>query len=131
MQYDCACVPRASLAEVATKHLVICMFHTVGYPTTLEQTPHQCFDREFKLTCHHEYETTSPHVWCMNGIPVEHGSQFVIDDADRSITLLDVDQSRYANKEKFFQCCVERTSGPQICGEYYIFDPLGEMHACG
>ena len=125
-----ACVPRASLAEMATKHLVMCMFHTAGFPASRNQTPHQCFDREFKLTCHHEYETTSPHVWCMNGIPVEHGSQFAIDNADRSITLLDVDQSRYANKETSFQCCVEWTNGPQVCGEYYIFDPLGEIHAC-
>ena len=55
------------------------MSHTAGYPTTRNHTPHQCFDRHFQLTCHHEYETTVPHVWCMDGIPVEHdGREFAI-----------------------------------------------------
>ena len=90
----------------------------------------QCFGHPFKLTCHYHYETNGPQMWLMDGIQVEHGSQFDINNADRSITLLDVDQSRYANKETLLQCCVELTSGPHVCGEHYIFDPLGEIHAC-
>ena len=39
---------------------------------------------------------------------------------------MDVSQSRYAERETLFQCCVELTGGPQVCGEHYIFDPLGE-----
>ena len=105
------------------------MFYTAGYPATRNHTPHQCFDRHFNLTCHHEYETTVPHVWCMNGVPVEHdGMEFAIDDG--SLTLMDVSQSRYAERETFFQCCVEFTSGPQVCGDQYTFDPLGEACSC-
>ena len=52
------------------------------------------------------------------------GREFAIDDG--SLTLMDVSQSRYAERETLFQCCVELTSGPQVCGEQYSFDPLGE-----
>ena len=106
------------------------MFHTVGYPSTRNHTPHQCFDRHFQLTCHHEYETTAPNVWFMDGIPVEHdGREFAINHGDGSLTLMDVSQSRYAGRETLFQCCVNLTSGVQVCGEYYPFDPLGKQHA--
>ena len=91
----------------------------------------QCFDRRFRLTCHHEYETTVPHVWYMNGVPVEHdGREFAINHDDRSITLLAVSRSRSANRATLFQCCVNLTGGVQVCGEPYIFDPLGETYAC-
>ena len=69
--------------------------HTAGYPATRASTPHQCFDRHFNLTCHHEYETTD-HVWCMDGIPVEHdGKEFAISHRDGMLTLMDVSQSKY------------------------------------
>ena len=100
---------------------------TTGYPATRASTPHQCFDRHFQLTCHHKYETTVPHVWFMDGVPVEHdGREFAINHGDGSLTLMDVSQSRYAGRETLFQCCVNLTRGPQVCGEHYIFDPLGE-----
>ena len=60
---------------------------------------------------------------------MEHdGKEFAINDDDGSLTLMDVSQiqSRYAEREAIFQCCVNLTSGPQVCGEHYIFDPLGE-----
>ena len=63
----------------------------------------------------------------MNGILVEHdGRVFVINHGDGSLTLIDVSQSRYAERETLFQCCVNLTRGPQVCGEHYLFDPLGE-----
>ena len=69
-----------------------------------------------------------PLVWLVDGIPVEHdGSQFDISDVDSSLTLLGVSQSRCTNKETVFQCCVKLTSGPQVCGERYQFDALGEL----
>ena len=71
-----------------------------------------------------------PLVWLVDGIPVEHdGSQFDISDVDSSLTLLGVSQSRCTNKETVFQCCVKMTSGPQVCGERYQFDALGELCA--
>ena len=101
-------------------------YYTAGHPTT-RSTSHQCFDRHVSLTCHHEYETTVPHVWCMDRVPVEHdGRVFAINHGDASLTLMDVSQSRYAERETLFQCCVNLTSGPQVCGEHYIFDSLGE-----
>ena len=105
-----------------------CLSHTAGHPATRASTPHQCFDRHFQLTCHHEYETTAPHVWFMDVVPVEHddGREIAINHGDGSLTLMDVSQSRYAERETLFQCCVNLTSGPQVCGEHYIFDPLGE-----
>ena len=100
---------------------------TAGYPSTRGNFPHQCFDKHFKLICHHEYETTVPHVWYMNGIPVEHdGREFAINHDDRSITLMAVSRSRYGERNTSFQCCVNLTGGAQVCGEPYFFDPLGE-----
>ena len=103
---------------------------TAGYPSICGNSPHQCYDMHFKLICHHEYETTVPHVWCMNGVPVEHdGREFAINHDDRSITLMNVSRSRYGERNTSFQCCVNLTGGPRVCGEQYIFDPLGEEHA--
>ena len=63
----------------------------------------------------------------MNGIPVWHdGREFAINHGDRSLTFMNVSQSSYAERKTIFQCCVNLTSGPQVCGEHYIFDPLGE-----
>ena len=66
-----------------------------------------------------------PLVWLVDGIPVEHDGSHV----DSSLTLLGVSQSRCTNKETVFQCCVKLTSGPQVCGERYQFDALGELCA--
>ena len=69
-------------------------------------------------------------MWLVDGIPVEHdGIQFDISDVDSSLTLLGVSQSRCTNKKTVFQCCVKLTSGPQVCGECYQFDALGELCA--
>ena len=58
---------------------------------------------------------------------MEHDEkEFAINHDDGALTLMDVSQSRYAERETLFQCCVNQTSGPQVCGEHYIFDPLGE-----
>ena len=58
---------------------------------------------------------------------MEHdGREFAINHDDRFLTLMNVSQSEYAGRETLFQCCVELASGPQVCGEHYIFDPLGE-----
>ena len=63
----------------------------------------------------------------MDGVQEEHdGREFAINHGDGSLTLMDVSQSRYAERETLFQCCVNLTNGPQVCGEHYIFDPLGE-----
>ena len=63
----------------------------------------------------------------MDGIPVEHdGKEFAISHRDGMLTLMDVSQSRYAERDTIFQCCVNLAGGPQVCGEHYIFDPLGE-----
>ena len=60
---------------------------------------------------------------------MEHdGREFAINHGDGSLTLMDVSQTRYAGRETLFQCCVNLTSGPQVCGEYYSFDPLGKQH---
>ena len=125
----CLCVCVWSVCVTLTT-VSISLTHTsltAGHPATRASTPHQCFDRHFQLTCHHEYETTVPHVWFMDGVPVRHdGKEFAINHGDGSLTLMDVSQSRYAERETLFQCCVNLTSGPQVCGEHYIFDPLGE-----
>ena len=123
----CACVYVCLLQINDSKLNILSMSLSAGHPTTRASTPHQCFDRHFQLTCHHEYETTVPHVWFMDGILVEHdGREFAINHGDGSLTLMDVSQSRYAERETLFQCCVNLTSGPQVCGEHLIFDPLGE-----
>ena len=58
---------------------------------------------------------------------MEHdGREFAISHDNKFLTLMDVSQSRYAERKIIFQCCVNLTSGPQVCGEDYIFDPLGE-----
>ena len=60
---------------------------------------------------------------------MEHdGQEFDISDTDRSLTLLDVSQSRYAENESAFHCCVELTGGPRVCGERYLIDALGKTH---
>lgn len=103
------------------------MLFLIGLPKVRCEEIPQCFVRPYKLICHHVYETNGPQMWLMDGVQVEHdGSQFDINETDRSITLLDVSWSRYANKETLFQCCVELTSGPQVCGEGCPFDPLGK-----
>lgn len=104
------------------------MFYTAGFPAISELAP-QCFGRPFKLMCHYQYETNRPPMWLMDGKQVEHnGSQFDINDTDSTLTLQDISQSRYADKETLFQCCVKLISRTQVCGEHYIFDPLGEIH---
>ena len=61
---------------------------------------------------------------------MEHdGKKFAINHGNGSLTLMDVSQNRYAGRETLFQCCVNVTNGPQVCGEHYPFDPLGEQHA--
>ena len=58
---------------------------------------------------------------------MEHdGREFAINHGDGMLTLIDVSQSKYAERDTIFQCCVNLTSGPQVCGEHYTFDPLGE-----
>ena len=68
-------------------------------------------------------------MWLMDGKQVEHdGSQFDISDIDGSLTLLDVSQIGSNLIKSVFQCCVELTSGPQVCGERYMLESLGKMH---
>ena len=61
----------------------------------------------------------------------DDGQEFAINDADRTFTILNISRSRYASRRIPFQCCVElETRRLQVCGESYIVDPLGKMHAC-
>ena len=69
-----------------------------------------------------------PPVWLRDGIRVEHdGQEFAINDADRTIIILNIGRSRFANRGIPFQCCVElETRRRQVCGERYFIDPLGK-----
>ena len=54
------------------------------------------------------------------------GREFAINHDNKFLTLMDVSQIKYAERKTIFQCCVNLTRGPQVCGEHYLFDPLGE-----
>ena len=108
----CVCVTIAYSNHPAFLTLQVIPLHMLVLPTSaLTDTSSSPVITNTRLTC------------VVDGVPVHDGRKFAIDD--RSLTLMDVSQSRYAERETMFQCCMKLTSGPQVCGEHYIFDPPG------
>ena len=101
------------------------MFNPAGFPSISTEQASQCFERPFVITCHHQYKTTDAPLWLKDGAQVEDGIDEIAIE-DRTVTLLNVSQNIFAERETSFQCCVEMPSGALVSGELYIFDPLGK-----
>lgn len=99
-----------------------------GHPLTRSKNVSHCFGRPLQLTCQHDYTTAGPVVWRMDGTRAHDGQEFAINEALGTITILNVSRSRFAHRNTSLQCCVEVRSKLPVCGELYLFDPLGKMH---
>ena len=88
-----------------------------------------CIGQPHKLSCHDQYlrDLRDSPVWLMNGEKVQNRQDFIINGADRSLTLLNVKDSKHTGRI-IFQCGVSPTAAPQlqVFGEHYSFQPLGQ-----